>query len=1429
MKRKRTVKHVLVWIVIFCFLCETVSAGSNLIVRAADDLQTEIINGEAFYYSEDNIIDLDSEGGNAQEVGEMLPALGGTLEFTDGCISNFSKEHILTEDDLQNDRESLQGQEDLEEIVTLPDLGDFGNEGTSSQEISGSIDIVSGDEDETSGKMTAVLDGEEGVDTKDVLQEEPLHADSTLPEDALPSLGASSPWIKSLPDSITVTKGSRRALVITWGANCDWNLGGDTSDNLGASWENVNVRLCSAKLWVSGLEKGMGLVTLRLTNKANNKVLAMKYIWVNVVEPDPTLSFSSDNVSVLNGNTAIVWLHTQGLDSRYALEVDFNEQICQASFGSNNGVSYALRLQGKKAGSTSIKVSIKRRSNGKVITSGRIAMTVRPLPVMRPSVSKMTVNQYETKTFRLNIDNLNGVYEVDISGHDIYYGYSDLRDWNGKYGYIDVTGRKAGAWTLTITIREKNSSKVLATCSVRITVQGAIPKLTSSLGSLSMKTGEDRSVNLSISGTKEDVSVGAVVSGGCCSTQWGKAGDGSIPLNIHAIKSGSAYITVKLYRTADMQYLSGTTIYVNVSGAVTFTAGTGSLTLDAGQSKEVQLTAGGTSAPISMSYSVSGSSISCNWTGRWNGQATWLNITGKTAGTSVVTVYLYDSSVKELLKTVQITVKVMQKKSSVKLSLTPLSLDAFEEFSASIIIENAPVDGSVIVMGNHEDIVGYTTGEYNNGRIPLILSGLSSGTSTTYIKVLDAGGATAASCSFTTKVSGNGVNDASYKFGNSGADFKYPSEYRIPLSAYQRIYGDTQSARNLYAAGGEWGGNCYGMVSTAAFFLRSYVMPYTFRIGAFKPKALEIFDRHSGWGITLTEFIEAMQVSWGADYTTRKYESRWNDLDGLYNVVEDGVSSGIQGVIIAICGQTQDENGKYCDSAHAVLGLAARKINSSTGRLYIYDPNFPGTIRYITVGFRGGKAVSWSYPLDNTYWWGSDRPNGNIAWLLDEECWEIWKNRGNVEPYIETNMLIANEDNFEIYDTEDKLVASMVDGRLQTAGDRTDIFQVCKLDDMWPGRQIVYLPRDEAYTLKKTGDNADMFEVSMTNRELGVSVRTSMKEFDLAVSDRENIQSCYLTADAGAFYEIQLQSSRESDPDIRVMSGIGNGQKVGMGRRDGELNSMGAEAVTDISGTVTLEASAWGGGTITPSGEREVKYGTSHFYEIKPNEGYQIKDVQIDGRSVGAVTSYTLENISADHKITALFEKINASGNGTTETEHNSDKGNSTAKPFINVNETNIVLGKKQTTSGLKVGMADGDKIVFVKSNKSGIVKVGIKDAVKGVLNLKAGKKTGKAKVTIVLQSGLKKTIAVKVQTGKVKTKSIVLKKTNLTLRPGEKFSVKPALRPFTSQEKIYYKISDKKTATVTKSGVVKARGKGTAKITIRSGKKKKIVKIKVK
>ena len=73
----------------------------------------------------------------------------------------------------------------------------------------------------------------------------------------------------------------------------------------------------------------------------------------------------------------------------------------------------------------------------------------------------------------------------------------------------------------------------------------------------------------------------------------------------------------------------------------------------------------------------------------------------------------------------------------------------------------------------------------------------------------------------------------------------------------------------------------------------------------------------------------------------------------------------------------------------------------------------------------------------------------------------------------------------------------------------------------------------------------------------------------------------------------------------------------------------------------TIQATAGTGGSISPSGNVSVREGKDQTFTITPDKGYAVSNVKIDGKSIGAVKSYTFENVSRTHTIEVIFMKAN--------------------------------------------------------------------------------------------------------------------------------------------------------------------------------------------
>jgi hypothetical protein len=130
------------------------------------------------------------------------------------------------------------------------------------------------------------------------------------------------------------------------------------------------------------------------------------------------------------------------------------------------------------------------------------------------------------------------------------------------------------------------------------------------------------------------------------------------------------------------------------------------------------------------------------------------------------------------------------------------------------------------------------------------------------------------------------------------------------------------------------------------------------------------------------------------------------------------------------------------------------------------------------------------------------------------------------------------------------------------------------------------------------------------------------------------------STDGGATYPNTIATNLANSGSYAwtVPNAPGTTVRVRATARDAAGNSgTGASAANFTIDRWTLTASAGSGGTISPSGTVYVAQGGSQAFTIAANTGYVISAVTVDGANVGAVTSYTFSNVTANHTIAATF------------------------------------------------------------------------------------------------------------------------------------------------------------------------------------------------
>ena len=226
---------------------------------------------------------------------------------------------------------------------------------------------------------------------------------------------------------------------------------------------------------------------------------------------------------------------------------------------------------------------------------------------------------------------------------------------------------------------------------------------------------------------------------------------------------------------------------------------------------------------------------------------------------------------------------------------------------------------------------------------------------------------------------------------------------------------------------------------------------------------------------------------------------------------------------------------------------------------------------------------------------------------------------------------------------------------------------------------------------------------------------------------------------------------------------------------------------------------------------------TSSVKVTNATSSFRIVAWYSDNTSIAKVTSQG--KITAGKKTGSTYITIVMSTGEKTKVKVTVQKGTVRTKSISGL-KTKYTISKGKTVALKPVlsPVTSQEKITYSSSNKN-VATVSSKGVIKGVI-------AGTA--TITVKSGSKKAVLT-VTVSRVSTKKISGIKSVLTLKNGKTFRLTPKLSPSNSDDKISYSSSNSKIVTVNSKGILTAKKKGTAVITVKSGKIKASIKIIVK
>ncbi|MFH1378373.1 MAG: C10 family peptidase [Planctomycetota bacterium] len=368
-----------------------------------------------------------------------------------------------------------------------------------------------------------------------------------------------------------------------------------------------------------------------------------------------------------------------------------------------------------------------------------------------------------------------------------------------------------------------------------------------------------------------------------------------------------------------------------------------------------------------------------------------------------------------------------------------------------------------------------------------------------------------------------------------------------------------------------------------------------------RPLGLSIEDYNSGhaivcdgYGYNYSVMYHHLNLGWTGDddawYNLPFIDGLWSSYDVLsgivYNIYETGAGEIISGRVFNSAG-----NPIAGVSVRAQSGTTVRTVSTNSRGIYAFE-KLPSDTYYDLTATRTGYQF-----LSKSAITGRSEDYGN--------CGNVW--------------------GVDFFDDEAPL----------TIGDDLDnvaLVWTTSGSGQWFGQTATYIYDNDAAQTGAIGHSQNSALLTTFNGAGAIS-------FYWKVSSEEDFDElCF-------YIDNTLMDSISGTVDWErreyTINEAGNHTLRWMYSKDyTQSDGMDCGWVDRVELTHTIHATADSYGTISPSGDIIVDYGSSVTFAIAPDANYRISDVEVDGSQVGAVSSYTFDNVSSNHTISASFEII---------------------------------------------------------------------------------------------------------------------------------------------------------------------------------------------
>ena len=867
-----------------------------------------------------------------------------------------------------------------------------------------------------------------------------------------------------------------------------------------------------------------------------------------------------------------------------------------------------------------------------------------PLGAGGASISSSTssIQLYPRNTTSIVLT-LNYCYEeayIDASWNDGNIISCRFTDWyDGNKIQLRVTGGNPGTDRITVSVISR-AGRTLSSVQIGVTVRpNDPPRLVLSTSSVSVAVGDSARVNVTV----DNFSGSGTISWGSTndsaySCEWGSPNQLTFPLTIRGKDAGSGTVTIELHSDSGAVLATArfsVSVYRRDNPKLEISPS--SIILKAGNSTTVYVTPSGFSGECYLNASYQDTRIiNCRWGSSSNNRFP-LIVTGLNPGDDKITISLVRKDGTILVSRIIYPVTITRAKyPSLKVNKSSVSITSAQRDTVYFSVYDLDEDAYLEYSTTNEDAYSCAWGSNGNNSYGLDITGKARGTGTVtvYLKrssdkaVLDY-----------QRVSVS-VTQAGKRIEEVGFGFQNYSKPDISYDLCNYLFGNSLKALTVYWSDVGNGGCCFGFASGSMLIN----VPNNVSVSSFNNlhrdismiSELRTSDRSNMYSLSIADFIEVMQ--------TAQKSSKMNRLSGLDNLIFTVKSETDAGrpVLISIRGLY---NGN--DSGHAVVAFGYNQVSSTRCDLRIYDSNYGYSSTNIvektltiTKSSASGSYDSWTYQVFGNTTWGSGRQYAQITYTPYSIIQSIWNSRGSWD---NLNLFSTTENDFSLYSFDGDLVVRYENGSMVQKSD--DVIEVWEYNLTPDGAvdqpNMFYAPVDTYTVIDGSPDTP--IALMLCDNDLYVNVDTEADSFDLVADDSENLANAIFTPEEGEHFSVAIGAMVSGEIQETRLDGYGDGLAVSIGLQGGELSVIGAQNaelyVSNMEDEFTISASVSQGGVITPAGDARVALRDSAVYHIAPNSGYSIKDVYVDGRSVGAVDTYCFNDVQASHTIFAEFSR----------------------------------------------------------------------------------------------------------------------------------------------------------------------------------------------